>query len=274
MWHFLLLLAQVFGDDCDGELQSPIDIRSPFLYKETEVDYYLGTQNDAILYNDGVTLRIDGDFGGFKWSNSYFWSTEIQFRQPSEHKLEGSSMPLEMQIYFRDQYNYQAVISAFFTNSSQSNFLTEVGFGNPQLRDSTAGSLFKIKTPVDVGSFLGDIEYYLYYQGSTTLDPCTSNVTWIILTDTYKVSNDQLKNYPTILRSKNKDVQATSNRSIYANFEETPESESSSSGTGDDDTTIESISSGQSYKDLNDDFIVEYENYSEDFPEVNSVYTG
>ncbi|CAG9315701.1 unnamed protein product [Blepharisma stoltei] len=274
MW-FYLLLTIALGDDCDGQLQSPIDVRSPFSYYDPEIDFYLGSQDGAILYHDGSTLRIDGDFGGFLWANSYFWSTGIIFRSPSEHQVEGSYMPMEMQIFFRDQYNYQSVISAFFTNSSQSNFLNEIGFGNPQLRDAEAGSLFKISSPVDVGSFLGDIDTYLYYEGSTTLSPCVPNVTWIVLTDTYKVSQEQLGNFPTSLRGQNREIQATEGRTIFSNFEdiETASGESGSS-SGDDDTVTEDISSGEGYKDVNDDFIVENESYKEDFPEVDSIYTS
>lgn len=273
MW-ISLFFSVVFADDCEDALQSPIDIVSPFTYLDPEIQFYLGYQENTLLYNDGNNLRIDGDFGGFLWSSSYFWSFELLFKQPSEHTLEGTEMPMEMQVFFHDQYGNLAVVVALFSSSTESNFLTEIGFGNPQLRDSDAGSLFKIADPVDIAALLGYPETYLYYEGSTTISPCVSNVTWIILTDTYKASPEQLYNFPQNLYGVVRDTQPLNSRTIYCNFEETDDTSTEEAENIDEETLIQELSSGESYKEVNDDFIIESESYLEDFPEVESIFTS
>ena len=71
MWP-LLVLFFVNAEDCDDSSQSPIDIISPFTYLDPKIEFYLGFQDNTYLYHDGYNLRIDGDFGGFEWENSYF----------------------------------------------------------------------------------------------------------------------------------------------------------------------------------------------------------
>ena len=184
-------------------------------------------------------------------------------------------MPMEMQVFFRDQYYNLVVIVALFSNSSASNFLYEIGFGNPQLRDAEAGSIFNIKDTVDLSSFLGYPEKYLYYDGSTTVSPCEGNVTWIILESTYKSSQEQLSNFPSSLYGMVRNTQPLNGRQIYCNFDDVAKGEGEEPSV-DDDTLIDNISSGESFKDVNDDFILQAENesYLNDFPEVESIYTG
>lgn len=272
MWFFLLALYGLAEDCDDDSLQSPIDIVSPFIYKDPSIQFYLGYQERTILYHDGYNLRIDGDFGGFTWEDSYFWSYELVFKQPSEHTLEGDSMPMEMQVHFIDQFGNLAVIVALFSNSTESTFLDEIGFGNPQLRDAHDGSLFKIDDSVDVSALLGYPENYLYYEGSTTVSPCKANVTWIILTSTYRASPEQLDNFPSDLFGVIRSTQPLNGRTIYCNFEEASEEGTTVSVSADDETLIQEISSGESFKEVNDDFIVESESYLDDFPQVNSIF--
>lgn len=269
----IIFLRTVLGGECtDDSLQSPIDIVSPFTYKDPSISFYLGYQEKTLLYHDGETLRIDGDFGGFLWNSSYFWSTGLVFKQPSEHTLEGTTMPMEMQIFFTDQYRNLAAIVVFFEESSESNFLYEVGFGNPQLKDAEEGSLFFIEEAVDIGSLLGYPKTYLYYEGSTTVSPCVSNVTWIVLTDTYKASQEQLSNYPSNLYGNVREVQPLNDRKIYCNFKTSSTGEIIYDEETQDEEVITAMSMGKSYETVNDDFIVENEVYLNEFPEVENIY--
>ena len=179
---------------------------------------------------------------------------------------------MEMQIFFTDQYRNLAAIVAFFEESSESNFLYEVGFGNPQLKDAEEGSLFFIEEAVDIGALLGYPKTYLYYEGSTTVSPCVSNVTWIVLTDTYKASQEQLDNYPTNLYGDVRQVQPLNDRKIYCNFKTSSTGEIVYEEETQDEEVITAMSMGKSYETVNDDFIVENEVYLNEFPEVENIY--
>jgi len=269
----LLCGLLVKAEDCEEAPQSPIDIASPFKYLDPKIEFYFGYQTNAILYHDGNSLKVDGDFGTFKYQNSNFWAVDLVFKQPSEHTLDGVYLPMEMQVSFRDQYENLSVVVAFFSNSTESQFLNEVGFGNPQLKEATSGSLFKINTVLDLGGFLGYPVSYLYYTGTTTVTPCETNVTWIILTDTYKASPDQLENFPQNLYGNTREVQSKEGREIYTNVKEATYTEPEISSS-DGENLMEDLTLGQTYKDVNDDFIIEYESYKEEFPTVDSIYSN
>lgn len=271
MW-LLYMLSLSLGDDCNDGLQSPIDISDPFYYQDPNIQFSLGYQEDTLLYDDGYNLRIDGDFGYFLWAGSSFWSYQILFKMPSEHTLEGEHLPMEMQIYYVDQYGNLAAMAAFFNNTVESNFLSQIGFGNPMLRDAGSGSLFKIQDPVDLEILLGYPETYLYYTGSTTISPCETNVTWIILTDIYDASSDQLSNFPTSLVNVTRSTQPLNGRKIYTNFQDTQNTSGDQESSDDDESLIQKISYGESYKDVDDDFIIDSDSYQSQFPQVSSIY--
>lgn len=89
------------------------------------------------MYSNGYSLKIDGDFGGFRIDNAYYWSTDISFKSPSEHTIRGARLPMEMQINFHTRDNLQAVVSVLFRESERDSvFLNSLGFGNPQLRNA------------------------------------------------------------------------------------------------------------------------------------------
>ena len=109
------------------------------------------------MYSNGYNLKVDGDFGGFRWRNSYFSSTEINFKSPSEHHIDGREYPLEMQLHHVDQWGNQAFVACFFEISSEGSFLNNIGFGNPDLRQAEVGTLYRIRDPVDINELFEEI---------------------------------------------------------------------------------------------------------------------
>mmetsp|Transcript_28922 Transcript_28922/g.51652 ORF Transcript_28922/g.51652 Transcript_28922/m.51652 type:complete len:282 (+) Transcript_28922:1027-1872(+) len=278
MWQLLALLSSVLAEDCTSPYQSPIDITGPFVYETPDFEFYLSAQAGAVMYHDGDVLQIDGDFGGLRFNNSWFMSNEIQFRSPSEHTLSGHQMPLEMQVYFNDQYGNFAALVLFYTNSTyEGTFLNQIGFGNPRLKDAEVNTIFEIQSPVDLHELLGDVKKFLFYTGSTTSGDCKANTTWIILPDTLKISESQYENFPSVLRNKIRSQQSMNGRSVKANFDTTKESskgtEKTDSYTEVDRSAIESLSTGKSEKPVNDAFIIDQKaKYVEDYPDAETSY--
>jgi hypothetical protein len=187
-------------------------------------------------------------------------------------------MPLEMQVYFNDQYGNLAALVVFFTNSTyEGTFLNQIGFGNPRLKDAPVNTVFEIQSPVDLHDFLGDVKKFLFYTGSTTEGDCKANVTWLILPDTFKISQSQYDNFPSVLRGSNRSQQSMNGRSVMANFDTSKASGDSSEKTDYytevDRSAIESLSTGKSEKPINDAFYIdETAEYEEDYPEAESSY--
>lgn len=273
-------MIQIDANECTTQWQSPIDINSPFVHEEFSIDFFFGKQDGAIMYTNGYNLKIDGDFGGFRWRNSYFSSTEINFKHPSEHHIDGREYPLEMQLHHVDQWGNQAFVAAFFEISSEGSFLNNIGFGNPLLREADVGTLYRIKDTVDINELFEEPETYFLYEGSSTSTPCHHNVTWIMLTDTYKISESQVENFPLDLVDKHRDIQPKNDRTIYSNFnlseaeEEVKKEEEESDGDVEQHRNqVQSTATGRSYKPVNDDFIVEEPGkYQDIYPEGETPY--
>jgi hypothetical protein len=174
-----------------------------------------------------------------------------------------------------DQYGGVAFLSVFFVNSTRSTFLDSLGFGNPRLRDAPVNTLFEVQGPVDLLELLGSPSQFLIYTGSTTTGTCRGNVTWIILSDTFKVSEDQIGNVPMQVRNKYKATQVQGSRTIYTNFwlnelRNAPATLVSGPNIG----PIESVRTGLTTKAVNDDFIVEDDWLQDDFPTDFTVYSS
>jgi carbonic anhydrase len=128
-----LFLSIAYSNECTTEWQSPIDLVTPFVYEDLDIDFYFGYQSNAVMYRNDYNLKIDGDFGGFRYRDSYFQSTDIVFKSPSEHMVNGKRYPMEMQIHHMDKEGNHAYVAAFFRESTESDFLNGLGFGNPNL---------------------------------------------------------------------------------------------------------------------------------------------
>jgi len=271
-----LLLVQVHAQvQCSASNQSPIDIAPPFSYQSLDLQFYLGYQDTAFLYHDGTTVKLDGDFGGLRYRDSFFQTSELNFWSPSAHLVGGQRFPLEMQVRMEDQFGNLAMLVVVFANSTRSTFLDSLGFGNPRLRDAPVNTLFQAAEAVDLLELLGAPTQLISYEGSTTVGNCLANVTYFILSDTFKVSEDQVANFPLQARNKAKALQALGGRTIYTNFWLNElRNGPAESVTGPTVGPIESVRLGQTTKALNDEFIVESDWLRNDFPTDYTTYSS
>lgn len=260
---------------CSASNQSPVDVSPPFEYQSFDLQFYLGFQDTAVLYHDGTVVRVDGDFGGLRYRDSFYQSSELNFWSPSAHTVNSRHFPMELQVRMEDQFNNLAFLVVIFDNSTRSTFLDSLGFGNPRLRDAPVNALFEAAEPVDLMELLGSPTQLMMYEGSTTLGNCLANVTYFILPDTFKISEDQVTNFPVQARNKTKAIQPLGDRSIYTNFwlndlRNGPAQPVPSPRVG----PIESVRLGQTTKALNDDFIVESDQLRNDFPTDHTTYSS
>ena len=98
-----------------------------------------------------------------------------------------------------------------------------------------------------------------------------TNVTWFILTSTYRISEIQAANFPNSIYGNYRGVQDLQGREIYT----TVESIADSSTTDEDEESSDdqNVDFGQTYNDVQDNFIVENESYENETPDVDSIYT-
>ena len=124
-----------------------------------------------------------------------------------------------MQINHNDNKGNRLVISIFFQKSNDySVLLGQIGFDKSSLRQMIPFKQDIIRENIDLSKYISNQKDFLYYNGLESAPPCTASTDYIILTDFYKMSNDQLSNYPVLMLNKTREIQPRLNRKIFISF--------------------------------------------------------
>lgn len=197
-------------DTCEGEFQSPIDIRlSHVKYDPNLTPLSLNgytTNTSLFIWNfthDGRTiiayppllahLSISGAnlLEPFYLVQFYFhWGYNPY--QGSEHTIDGIKFPLEIHFLHQARSGAFAILSILFNlqhddNSYINDLLT--------ILNQTTNSSISIEHHVNISRLFptsSSPRFYLY-NGSLTFPPCTEGITWIILARTIPISSYQLE---------------------------------------------------------------------------------
>jgi len=192
-----------------GRFQSPIDIRIGA--GNPHGDYEMVTAYEAFagaqVLNTGETFEYTGNFGRMYVSGVPYTAHQVTFHSPSEHRIDGRSAPLEMQIFHaRTVLNpvtgakepEYTILSVLFYESAEeeSEFLNDLSFNLLPGRGLTKVlpapfNLYKLKGVEDTSGAGG----YYSYAGSLSKPPCLENVKRFVLRTIQPIGTAQLGNF-------------------------------------------------------------------------------
>jgi carbonic anhydrase len=181
-----------------------------------DMDNLKGTLSveDSTLKLTSKALRlyatdIDGNLLGYELSS-------IVLRTPSEHTIDDDFEDMEMQLHFKlldafkknvqssNQTVRDAMVGIFIHSSSSAEvnpflraFSDNLG-SNGSLRATNVNSF--LTASVLRTSFVKDYKYYSY-RGSFTAPPCTKNVNWYVLEDSWEVLSTQVDTLMSFLKA-------------------------------------------------------------------------
>jgi len=210
-----------------SDYQSPINIEHRSLvydaklkdiifkgYNESNPEQKLKLRNDGfavkLRLEDELTLHIENTPNIYRAFQLIFhWGSENE--KGSEHLNDGQSYPMEVQILHRntkysvdEMYDKQdglLLLSIWVEVSEETNEAYKV----------ITDSLEKIKfqdQEININSFPlstllpEDTSLYYFYVGSLTTPPCNECASWIVLSDTVKLSQEQLNKFRDLCSSK------------------------------------------------------------------------
>lgn len=204
-----------------GTKQSPINLQRPYYGAFNKLKMEYKDQEWPVQENDGLVLKVpfkagDGSYLGI--GDKRYTPTEAIFRAPAEHKLDGKTFDMEMQIMHKDAIGNQvglAVLMQVSKNIPQDNFYIQNVFSHFWKDIPKSGNKRRVES-MNLKWILNEemLSHYVTYHGSMTHPPCSEGVEWFILGRPWLIEESWLKGYTGVLESNARPEQPTSNRMI------------------------------------------------------------
>jgi carbonic anhydrase len=183
----------------DKSLLSPVDLEGNLFPKQFVVkENFTFSYNTAISKISKHVFKMDGSFGIISLDNKQYKIRYTTFHSPSEHRIAGQRMPMEMQIMAETEAKEQLNVAILFKIVDQPNALmTLLGFGTGKLRGLDITSADKqdahriAELAVNLKPFLLNENSWLMYEGNELIVPC-SKTTWLISTEPVGVVSQQM----------------------------------------------------------------------------------
>ncbi len=203
--------------DCDGSVQSPINIITDSVLEDASINNINTnyTVSGTNIFNNGHTIQFNYDAGSSASLNNIDYSLlQFHFHTGSEHTVDGVRYPMEMHLVHQDPITkLLAVIGIFFeegkTNKELNRFMNHL----PEHEDDhyVSSKKYHIKDMLP-----GDMDFYTY-SGSLTTPACSEIVTWYVVKETIKASHGQLERFEQIMHENFRPAQALNGRLVRAN---------------------------------------------------------
>ncbi|XP_053946404.1 carbonic anhydrase isoform X2 [Anastrepha ludens] len=232
-----------WGGICDtGTRQSPIDLSVSMslrgVFDELEFDRFNDKQNGVTIVNNGHTIQL-GNFskemeleGGPLLDE--FIVEQIHLHWWSEHTINNVRYPLEAHIVTRNKrYTNMTQASSFKDGITVIAVLYHVSNERNKAIDQIIDYVedvksfdklnqpVRMKQPFVVRQLFPKLNGYMTYGGSLTTPSCAEAVTWIVLSETFPVTLEQVDNFKeiqyeekTALKNNYRDIQKINHRPV------------------------------------------------------------
>lgn len=206
-WNYNQQTEKAWGSECFTTDRSPRPIDSSSASKISSSlqmkMVFLGYTGAQKIINTGNLIRIQTNIGyievGDMDGRRNFNVKYIDFHVPSEHKVDGTFFPLEIQIicsiqdkyWERDEPN-MAIVSVIVQRGKESYFLnmTEIKNWPSSGQNYTTSS----ESNLNLRELYTNTEEYLHYSGTATNPDlrCQDNVLWYIIKDVKEAADWQI----------------------------------------------------------------------------------
>jgi carbonic anhydrase len=161
-----------------GKLQSPIDIGLAKTAALPPIEFNYGPAPLRII-NTGHSIQVNLPPGSFiSVGGKRYELVQFHFHHPSETKLAGARLPLEMHLVHKDADGKLAVVAVLFATGKDNPLLDELFHYMPLEKGK---EMSPDGVTVSVAGLLPDNRAYYTFPGSLTTPPCTEDVTWFVM---------------------------------------------------------------------------------------------
>lgn len=192
-----------------GTSQSPINLQSAIDadLASLEINY---KDSPLRIVNNGHTIQVNYPAGSFlTLDNQKYELLQFHFHTPSEHKVEGKSLPMELHLVHKSEKGALAVIGIFLKEGKANPTLQKIWKEMPTKkgREKTIA-----KITINASDFLPEEQDYYRYFGSLTTPPCSETVNWIVMKEPIEISSPQVQQFAKVFPMNARPVQQVKRR--------------------------------------------------------------
>lgn len=181
------------NSDCDGELQSPINIihRSADSIKISNKFEMFYTPNTFLseVQNDGHSIKFAfKSIDSIRYKKDIYYLKQIHFHEPAEHKINGLIYPIEMHLVHQSASGKYTVLGILGEEGAESDLFEFFQSFLPLENGETK----TINEQIDLSYLQLDKKSYYTYKGSLTTPPCTESVNWVVFKEPFILSVEEV----------------------------------------------------------------------------------
>jgi carbonic anhydrase len=185
-----------------GLIQSPVNIITARVENEAhQIELHMGRRGARSIENKGHTIELGFRSGNdFEFDGRHYEPVQLHFHTPSEHQIDGVRYPMEMHMVSmqpppsEDAPPQYLVLAALFKMGAPNPFIEAFLAQVPE----EAGE--EVKTdPVYVSMLFGSetvpetLPSYYSYRGSLTTPPYSETVQWVVFSQIFEASPEQIE---------------------------------------------------------------------------------
>lgn len=173
---------------CGGKAQSPISIPSNLRPRRGPAVEFHYQPFDLVVENTSHGIEVPAAGGGFILVDGHRYDLEqFHFHTPSEHRLGGRALALEIHLVHRDTKGQQAAVAIMAVerraNAALQPVVTALPIPSCEHRDQ--------HVRFDASTLLPAKREYVTYGGSLTTPGCDEGLAWVVLSQSISVSTRQ-----------------------------------------------------------------------------------
>ncbi|MGP1382124.1 MAG: carbonic anhydrase [Thainema sp.] len=172
-----------------GMQQSPIDLHEGIAVDMANVSVHYQSVPLRIV-NNGHAIQINTDPGSYILIDGERYDLlQFHFHHPSEHTVEGETMPMEAHFVHKNAAGNLAVLGVLLKEGAENRVLKPIWDAmprQPSAEDTIPG------VNIDIAQLLPADQSTYRYFGSLTTPPCSEIVKWVMFQTPTEVSPAQI----------------------------------------------------------------------------------
>ena len=165
---------------------------------------------DGEVVDNGHTIQVNLDAGGgITLEGRQFSLLQFHFHLPSEHVVDGSSLPMEVHFVHQAAEGDLAVIGVFMDAGEAHLALQAIWDAIPGAEEPPVAL-----AGFDPSALLPEGRSYSRYAGSLTTPPCSEVVSWVVMGEPISVSQAQVEAFMALYPMNARPVQPLHRRFI------------------------------------------------------------